>query len=99
MANETKTQKQFSLAAEKQIEVQRLISGKLIRKVAFHVCGKEDKRIREPKTVAVFSEWSLVFGMIFIPVAIIERKEQELAKKEKLINIINIISIFAHYIE
>ena len=74
MANETKTQKQFSLAAEKQIEIQRLISGKLIRKVAFHVCGKEDKRIRGPKTVAVFSEWSLVFGMIFIPVAIIEPK-------------------------
>jgi hypothetical protein len=85
MANETKTQKQFSLAAEKQIEVQRLISGKLIRKVAFHVCGKEDKRIREPKTVAVFSEWSLVFGMIFIPVAIIERKEQELAEMNSIL--------------
>ena len=99
MANETKTQKQFSLAAEKQIEIQRLISGKLIRKVTFHACGKEDKRIMGLKTVAVFSEWSLVFGMIFIPVAIIERKEQELAKKEKHINIIHIISIFAHYIE
>jgi hypothetical protein len=58
MANETKTQKQFSLAAEKQIEIQRLISGKFIRKVAFHACGKEEKRKREPKTVAVFSEWS-----------------------------------------
>ena len=37
--------------------------------------------------------------MIFILIAIIEPKEQELAKKEKLNNIINIISIFAHYIE
>jgi hypothetical protein len=45
-----------------------------------------------PKTVSVF-------GMVLIPVVIIERKKQELAKKELHINIINIISIFAHYID
>ena len=58
-----------------------------------------DNRAKDQRLFHVFSLWSLVFGMIFILIAIIEPKEQELAKKEKLNNIINIISIFAHYIE